>query len=38
MIHCSACARRFEVSVREEYLIKMGLIRYDSPIYCGNCK
>ncbi|CAD6513279.1 hypothetical protein NMT12_190019 [metagenome] len=37
-ILCSKCSERYELAVRDEYLIKMGLIPYYKPLYCEDCQ
>lgn len=37
-IPCSQCSQRYDIPVHEEYLIKMGLIPFDSPLFCEDCK
>ncbi|MGY5150589.1 MAG: hypothetical protein ACW9W3_11075 [Candidatus Nitrosopumilus sp. bin_68KS] len=37
-ISCSKCHQRYELASALEYLLQMGLIPFDKPLYCGVCR
>jgi hypothetical protein len=37
-IPCAQCSERYELSTSVEYLIKMGMIPFERPFYCEECR
>lgn len=37
-VSCSQCHEIYELPTSIEYLLKMGLIPFDKPLYCTACR